>query len=153
MLFALVESYNNTYHRSIRRAPNSVNSENQETVWFTLYANPALRKPKLKVGDQVRLSMTRMRFRKGYLPGWMDELFQVAQVFRDNPPYYKIKDLQGECLERTFYKEELQKSKKDDVFRIKRILQQRERKKGVEFLVKWFGYPSWVLEKDMLCLL
>ena len=32
VLPALVESYNNTYHRSIRRAPNSVNSENQETV-------------------------------------------------------------------------------------------------------------------------
>ena len=36
---------------------------------------PELRKPKLKVGDQVRLSMTRMRFGKGYLPGWTDELF------------------------------------------------------------------------------
>ena len=158
VLPALVESYNNTYHRSIRRAPNSVNSENQEAVWLMLYADPELRKPKLKVGDQVRLSMTRMRFRKGYLPGWTDELFQVAQVFRDNPPYYKIKDLQGEWLEGTFYEEELQKIyKKDDVFRIERILQQRKRKKGVEFLVKWFGYPtsfnSWVPEKDMVCLL
>ena len=116
VLPALVESYNNTYHRTIGRAPNSVNAENQEAVWLTLYADPELRKPKLKVGDQVRLSMTRMRFRKGYLPGWTDELFQVAQVFRDNPPYYKIKDLQGEWLEGTFYEEELQKIyKKDDV--------------------------------------
>ena len=155
VLPALVESYNNTYHRSIRRAPNSVNSENQETVWLTLYADPELRKAKLKVGDQVRLSMTRMRFRKGYLPGWTDELFQVAQVFRDNPPYYKIKDLQDEWLEGTFYEEELQKIyKKDDVFRIEHIFQQRKRKKGVEFLVKWFGYPasfnSWVSEKDIV---
>ena len=139
VLPALVESYNNTYHRTIGRAPNSVNAENQEAVWLTLYAYPELRKPKLKVGDQVRLSMTRMRFRKGYLPGWTDELFQVAQVFRDNPPYYKIKDLQGEWLEGTFYEEELQKIyKKDDVFRLERILKQRKRKKGFEFLVKWF---------------
>ena len=71
----LFESYNNTYHRSIQRSPNSVNSHNQETVWHTLYAYTELRKPKLKVGDQVRLSMTRMRFLKGYLPGWTDELF------------------------------------------------------------------------------
>ena len=63
------------------------------------------------------LSMSRMRFRKGYLPGWTDKLFQVARVFRDNPPYYKIKDLGGEWLEGTFYEEELQKTyKKDDVF-------------------------------------
>ena len=102
--------------------------------------------------------MSRMRYRKGYLPGWTDKLFQVARVFRDNPPYYKIKDLGGEWLEETFFKEELQKIyKKDDVFRIEHILQQRKRKKGVKFLVKWFGYPSsfnsWVSKKDMVCLL
>ena len=158
VLPALVEFYNNTHHRSIRCAPNSVNAKNQKLVWLTLYADPELRKPKLKVGDQVRLSMSRMRFCKGYLSGWTDELFQVARVFRDNPPYYKIKDLRGEWLEGTFYEEELQKIyKNDDVFRIERILQQRKRKKDVEFLVKWFGYPSsfnsWVSEKDMVCLL
>ena len=49
VLPALVESYNNTYQRSIQRAPNSINSENQDTVWLTLYADPELRKPKLKV--------------------------------------------------------------------------------------------------------
>ena len=155
MLPALVESYNNTYNRSIQCAPNLVNSENQETVWLTLYADHEFRKPKLKVGDQVRRSMARIRFRKGYLPCWMDKFFQAAQVFQDNPPYYEIKDFQGEWLEGTFYEEELQKIyKKDGVFRIKRILQQPKRKKGVEFLVKWFGYPSsfksWVPGKDMV---
>ena len=67
-----------------------------------LYANPELKKPKLKVGNQVRLSMWQMRFRKGYVPRWTDELFQYARVFRDNPPYYKIKDLGGKWLEGTF---------------------------------------------------
>ena len=87
--------------------------------------------------------MSQMRFHNDYLLGWTDELFQIAQVFRDNPPYYKIKDLGGKWLEGTFYEEELQKIyKKDDEFRIERILQQSKRKKGVEFLVKWFGYPS-----------
>ena len=78
VLPALVESYNNTSHRSIQCAPNSVNAENRESVWLTLYADPELRKPKLKVGDQIRLSMPQMHFRKSYLPGWTDELFQVA---------------------------------------------------------------------------
>ena len=110
VLPALVESYNNTYHRSIRHAPNSVNSENQETVWLTLYADPELRKPKLKVGDQVRLSMTRTRFGKGYLPGWTDELFQVAQVFQDNPPYYKIKTYKANGWKELFTKKSCKKS-------------------------------------------
>ena len=158
MLPALVESYNNTYYRAIGHAPNSVNAENQEAVWLTLYADPELKKT-IKVGDQVRLSMIKsIHFCKGYLPRWTNELFQVAQVFRVNPPYYKIKDLQGEWLKGTFYKEELQKIyKKDDVFQIQRILKQRKCKKGLEFLVKWFGYPasfnSWVKEKDLVCLL
>ena len=81
-----------------------------------------------------------MRFHKGYLPGWTDKLFQVARVYGDNPPYYKIKDLGGEWLEGTFYEEELQKIyKKDDVFQIEHILLQRKCKKGVVSLVKWFG--------------
>ena len=67
VLPALVESYNNTHHRFIGRATNSVNTKNQESVWLTLYAHPELQKPKLKVGDQVRLSISRMRFHKGYL--------------------------------------------------------------------------------------
>ena len=66
--------------------------------------------------------------------------------------------LQGEWLEGTFYKEELQKIyKKDDVFGVERILKQRKHKKVVEFLIKWFGYPAlfdfWVNEKDLVCLL
>ena len=81
MLPALLESYNNTYHRAIGRAPNSVNAENQEAVWLTLYADPELRKTKLKLGDQVRLSMTRMRFRKGYLPGWTKNCFKSLECF------------------------------------------------------------------------
>ena len=85
--------------------------------------------------------MIRMRFQKGYIPGWTEELFQVFQLFQGNPLYYKIMDLQGEWLEETFYEEELQKIyKKDVVFRIECILQQRKRKKGVEILVNWFGY-------------
>ena len=84
---ALVESSNDSYHQSIQRAPNSVNSDNQETVWLTLYAESELRKPTLKVGDQVRLSTTQMQFYRGYLPGWTDEMFQVAQVFRGKFSY------------------------------------------------------------------
>ena len=149
----LVNAYNNSYHTSIKRAPSTVNPENQEDVWHTLYSQPTLKEPKLKVNDKVRLSTNRIRFRKGYLPGWTDEIFQVARVYKGNPPYYKIKDLGGDILIGTFYENELQKIyKNDDIFRIETILKKRRSKKGVEYLVKWFGYPpsfnSWVKEKD-----
>ena len=89
----LVNAYNNSCHTLIKRAPSTVNPENQEDVWLTLYSQPTLKEPKLKVNDKVRLSTNRMRFRKGYLPDWTDEIFQVAWVYKRNPPYYKIKDL------------------------------------------------------------
>ena len=69
--------------------------------------------------------------------------------------YYKIRNLQGEWLQGTFYEEELQKIyKKNDVFQMERIRQQRKRKKGVKSLVKWFGYfalfNSWVKKKPCM---
>ena len=48
--------------------------------------------------------MSQMQFCKGYLPGWINELFQVTKMFSDKPPYYKIKDLLRQWLEETFYK-------------------------------------------------
>ena len=138
---------------TIRRAPSLVNAENQETVWLTLYADSKLKKPKLKVGDQFRLSMKQMRFRKGYLPGRTDKLFQVAQVFQKNPPYYKIKDLQGELLEESFYEEELQKICKKDNENVsnRTYSETAQAQESLEFLINWFYYPasfnSWVKEK------
>ena len=77
----------------------------------------------------------------------------MARVYKGNPPYYKIKDLDVDILTGSFYENELQKIyKDDDMFRIETILKKRRGKKGVEYLVKWFGYPpffnSWVKEKD-----
>ncbi|GBO29609.1 Putative uncharacterized transposon-derived protein F54H12.3 [Araneus ventricosus] len=42
VLQKLVQSYNNTYHSSIKRRPIEVNSENEREVWFTLYGKSHL---------------------------------------------------------------------------------------------------------------
>ena len=79
-----------------------------------LYSQPTLKEPKLKVNDKFRLSTNRIRFHKGHLLGWADKIFQVARVYKGNPPYYKVKDLGGDILIGTFYEKELQKIYKDD---------------------------------------
>lgn len=150
----LVESYNKTYHSSIKRTPNSVNIENQEQVWQILYAENNHVKPKLQINDRIRLSVARQKFRKSYLPKWTEEIFQIARVYRGNPPYYRIKDWSGELLQGTFYEQELQKViKSNEYYTIERIIKKRSAKKGVEYLIKWSGYPdsfnSWVTEKDL----
>ena len=110
VLPALVESYNNTYHRSIRRASHSVNSENQETVWLTLYADPELRKPKLKVGDQVRLSMTRMRFRKATYPVGRMSCFKLLKCFETILPITRSKIYKTSGWREPFTKKSCRKS-------------------------------------------
>ena len=68
-----------------------------------------MRKPKLKIGNKVRISKNRRAFAKSHLPGWTEELFIVHQAYSGDPPFYKIKDLNNEILDSTFYAEELQK--------------------------------------------
>ena len=63
----LVESYNNTYHRSIGRAPATVSLLNVGTVRRKLYGEINLTAPKkfkFRVGDHVRLSLRKRLFKK-----------------------------------------------------------------------------------------
>src|SRR5277367_6111507 len=63
VLPALIESYNNSYHRSIRMAPNQVNASNEMLIW--LYNEEGeepvpKRKKHVQVGDHVRLSVSKV---------------------------------------------------------------------------------------------
>ena len=62
----LVAAYNSSYHRSIKRAPNDVNFENQSEVRDILFPpDTAPSKPaKFKVGDTVRITREKSIFQK-----------------------------------------------------------------------------------------
>ena len=151
----LVRAYNRSYHRSIGRAPKSVNSDNVGEVLYRLYdVKPKLIPPKFSVGDIVRISKARRTFKKGYLPNWSEELFTVTKLQLTSPPVYTLKDYHGEELKGTFYEPELQRViKTDDVYKIETILEERGQKSRREILVKWLGYPtsfnSWIPKHDL----
>ena len=78
----LVDSYNNTYHRSIGRAPATVSLLNVGTVRRQLYGeitSTAPRKFKFRLGDHVRLSIWKGLFKKGYKMNWTKEIFQITR--------------------------------------------------------------------------
>ena len=50
-------------------------------------------------------------FEKGYKPNWTKEIFVVDKINKTNPIAYKLKDLEGEPIIGSFYKEELSKTK------------------------------------------
>ena len=65
----LVDSYNNTYHRSIKRAPATVSLLNVSIVRRKLYGemnSTAPKKFRFRVGDHVRISLRKHLFKKGY---------------------------------------------------------------------------------------
>ena len=73
----LIETYNNSIHRSIKMTPNQVNKGNELKVWMTLYGKLKKSKAKLKRGTYVRISKIKKTFEKGYLPNWTNEVFVI----------------------------------------------------------------------------
>jgi hypothetical protein len=73
-------------------------------------------------------------------------------VFKGNPPYYYLKDSDGEVIKGTFYEQEMQKTKHSDVlvFLVEKVL----RKKGDKVSVKWLEFDSshnsWVNKDDVV---
>lgn len=112
-----VKSYNASVHNATGIAPKNVNLYNDVKVWKKLYSKKLygssrekkIRKPKLNVGDKVMLSKVRRTFKKGYLPGWTEEVFIVDRILDTYVPSYKIKEYDGTPVKGTFYEEELQK--------------------------------------------
>jgi hypothetical protein len=151
VLEKLVKSYNHTWHRSIKTEPASVTMENQGQVWQTLYGQQKetlVPKSDLKVGDTVRISKVKMHFEKGYEQNWTREIFTIMKIIPRNPVVYKLKDLAGEVIKGTFYKQELQKITDSGYYPVEKVLKTRKRNRKTEYFVKFQGYPekfnSWV---------
>ncbi len=157
----ITSSYNNTYHRTIKRKPSSVTKENQAAVWIVQYGEPSINKIdgpfKLKQGDYVRISHLRRAFQREYDERYTGEIFKVAtRRVRGGLNIYTLTDFQDEEVKGTFYEPELQRISADPsgVYKIEKIIRSRKRR-GVEkeFLVRWRHWPSkydsWVKASDV----
>ena len=128
ILQGLVRGYNRSYHQSIQMAPNQVTLTNSADVWETLYGKKGeVKKPSFRVGDRVRLNKKFRPFKKGYLPGWTEEVFVVRRVCLGKIPTYKVEEWDGSEIKGTFYEQDLQKVSvdDDDLFRIDKIVKKQ----------------------------
>ena len=152
----LVDSYNDSVHRSIGLAPSQVSWKNDAQVWKRLYGGKRTKTKTfaLKVVDWVRLSKARRTFKKGYLPGWTEEVFRIRsrRLDRIQVPVYKLKEYDDTWVQGTFYEPELQKVRVslDDFFRVEKILKRR----GQQVYVQWKGWPtkynSWIAKSALV---
>ena len=143
VLDEMIESYNNTYHRSIGMAPNEVTLDNMQTVVERLW--PIEQRPvyELESCDKVRMSAGKHVFKRGYMQGWTDEIFTVSERYPTDPATYGVRDYGGEDIKGKFYAQELQKvTKADDVYEVEEVVKTRKRAGRVEYFVKWKGWPS-----------
>ena len=66
----IVNKYNNTYHRTIKRKPVDIKSNT--------HINSS--KQKFKVGDHIRILKYKNIFAKGYVLNWSEEFFVIRKV-------------------------------------------------------------------------
>ena len=97
VLEQFIDNYNNTPHRSIGMAPSKVNDSNAEQVFKELFPDIELEsKPRLKVGDIVRILKEKTIFEKGYKQSWTDECYKIRDVKQAaGRIWYELEDLVG----------------------------------------------------------
>ena len=152
----IVHGYNSKTHRIIGCAPADVNERNAMQIWRKLYSRRRRgEKGDIKVGDLVRISKVKSVFEKGYLPNWTEEEFKVAGINRKfYPTTYTLADSEGNIIDGSFYRREIQPIlRQDDYYVVESIVQRRRRNGEMWYLVKWLGYPSsansWVHSNDL----
>ena len=108
----IIDEYNNRNHSSIKMTPvEALIPENNSKVFENLYGRSRPvndEKPKFKIGDRVRIYKYKKRFEKGYSANWTKEIFVIDKIKRTTPITYTIKDLNGEPILGSFYRQELQ---------------------------------------------
>ena len=111
--------------------------KNESIVYYSLYGDMEhlSPKPKFKVGDKVRITKCKRKvFNEGYTPNWTEEIFLVDKIQSANPITYRLKDLNNEEIQGSFYEPELLPAKQD-VFLIEKVIRWDYKKK--QALVKW----------------
>lgn len=148
VLQKIIDSYNNSYHRTIKMTPSQVNNSNVKQVIINIrqsHPKVQLRQKPFKIGDYVYIARGKGIFEKGATRNFQEELFKIVKVKKTPQGYiYKLEDWDGEPITSIFYHYELVKTETKSTYKIDKILKTRINKKTgeKEYFVKWRGYPS-----------
>ena len=88
-----MSGYNASQHKGVGMAPIEVNDSNQFKIWKKYYSQGVNRKPfKFAIKDHIRISRDKGVFAKGYVQGWLEELFVIESRLRSTPNVYILRD-------------------------------------------------------------
>jgi hypothetical protein len=151
----LVKSYNTRKHRMINTSPlQAEKNENNQHLQINLLQQQQLekiktQKPKLKVGDYVRIAKQKGKFSRSYDEQAMQEIYKVKVIdTRKKIPLYRLTDYDGNTeLTGGFYEFELTPVI-TNTFRIEKVIKNRKYKGKKQLFVKWKGFGdehnSWI---------
>jgi hypothetical protein len=111
----LLDIYNNRKHSSLKDINGKILTPRQARdkptrVVVTDYIN--IYDSKYKKGDHVRVMIYKNKLNdKGAHARWSFEVYEIVKPTWYNPVMYKLKDVNGEILEGSFYEKELQLTK------------------------------------------
>ena len=157
----LIESYNNSYHRTIKMTPYQASEAKNEILFKNTYGvkniEELFAKNKKKFshteGDTVRKRYKPQPFDKSYYPNWTDVVYNVKSKSKGPIKHmYNIEDDLKNQEKQRFYPEEIQKIivKK---YRIEKIIKRRVKNGNTQYYIKWLNYPvsfnSWVDSSDV----
>ena len=106
----IVNKYNNTVHRTIKMKTIDVTSDS----YAEYNEDSNLTKPKLKVGDHVRISKYKIIFARGNTKNWSEEVFVISKIKDTVPWTHAISDLNRGKFAGSFYEKELQKTNQNE---------------------------------------
>ena len=149
-----MEQYNHTVHSSSQEKPVHVTPDNEYLICNRLYKK-RLRKrarPKLRVGDKVRLNKNHRLFQKGYLPCWTEEVFLLHGISTIRPVVtYPLTEWNGTPIKGTFYEQDVQTVVLPDeaLFRVDKVLKRKVNQGFVAGKGWTKEYNSWIWKKDL----
>ena len=153
----LVENFNNSYHRTIKNTPNSINKSNELETFKNIYGYNLKTGPehiikfKFKIGDYVRCVISKNLFEKGYTINWSDDIYLIEKQQVTDPPTYKIKTLTDQPISKTFYEDELIKVLLNEFsFDTYKIIEEKNGKLLIQKLNIENFTPIWVEKKEFL---
>ena len=107
----IVNKYNKTYHRTIKKKPVDV----KPSIYIDFNKESNKEDPIYKVGGNVRISKYENIFAKGFVPNCSEEVFVIKKIKNAVPWTYVISDLNRDDIVGTSYEKESQKINKKNL--------------------------------------
>ena len=147
------KKYLSSYHRTIKMTPTEgeldINQFELRSEAHKRYGRHKIeKKRKFKVGDKVRIAGYRTVFKRSFWQDYTDEHFIIYKVKSTPLPksQYYLKDLKGNILkgDPAFFENELSLfiPTKDTLYKIDKILKERNINGKTQYLVTWVGWPK-----------